>query len=325
MKNSKYCIWIDDSLGSRKDRAERFCAELSVALKFINTTKDNIGEEISKINDDTRPEVIFLDHYLARNKEDLKLFSKGFSFCSLMRLRWSDVPIIGITAAKSDSISASHINEYSTFIESRKLGDEFSRIKSIISGFQALKNIKRKPYFSLLDAPEIDREILQKCIYPDFLEKDKAKVDFHQMYKWLDSIFFKRSGFLLNIKYAATLLGLKESSFKLKIMPLLKKCFYSGIFADEKNPLFWKKLLIGEIVELVQDDKCTPNNYLGELVPGVKKSDIEICAVCRKTHPEILAREDRSTSARLLPVHRFCAQELEEDQILFFDPIYLIN
>jgi len=319
-------IWIDDN-PKRENAAKNLEKLKKVKVFFYDVrNKDLYGELQSIIRDRNQPDLLLIDDNL--DKVTGGLIRKGSTTAEILRESWPDCPVVCITAVKLDDISLHRQDIYEEVVEAKNLSDHYGLLLSIAGAFNA---IRRKPVrdtsgiIRLLKAPAIDKDRLV-IVMPEVLKahiKDKSFI--MNLSRWVRHTLLCRPGFLYDKLWAATLLGVKETSFK-KIQKHFIAAKYSGIFADDRNERWWQSQLRSIIATLVADKEETSPWMLGRSLPSIKKRDYSLCYACNKELPETVAYIDDTPTSSRAPMHLRCTvAHPKYENSLFYDEIRMMK
>jgi CheY-like chemotaxis protein len=323
-------IWIDDDNG-REEASVNMSKALDVKIYFENVHGKEIDEELSRILDaynGNPPDLVIMDHVLSQLASGI--VRKGSTAATRIKEKWSECPVISVTAAinnHSEEIDTRQEDAYENMFPSDHISDYYQTIKSISDGFKSLKENRPQTPDDLpkvLNCPEIDRARLMK-ILPN---KIKIRKNFNdrslliEVYKWLNSIFFKRPGFLYDELWAATYLGLSLEGFKI-VTKEFEKAKYNGPFQDPSQPRWWKSSLKEILVEKFEE--------LGlPWVIGRKLvRDKELYSkdhVKEEEFPETVAAEDDSIPPIWYPMKlKYTEPHPSFENLLFFEELRIMK
>ena len=324
-------LWIDDE-DIRKDLAKSIAKELTLDCVYRSLTDARLVLKGAMSDFD----VIFVDHYLTRDDDERCAGSnKGASLCSELRVCCPDVPIFGISAARECQLSQNERSEYDLFATATEYGNLRSSglIKNTVEGFRQLKqlintnvtsddedfiDIVLKQFVVPSDDWSLMKKILPSCL------RLRETFNIHGAFQWMSKKFLKKDGILIGSKTIAAMIGLKDDAFERKIKSKLQNCHYRGVFAFGDDT-FWRSQVLTVLANLTGNDGSIPLSHYCEKLEGVSVEDYAECVYCHKNYTELLAYDDRSSSAKAYPAHYDCAVEVEEGQSLYFDSDYLLK
>ncbi len=252
-------IWIDDDNG-RRETASNMEKALGVSIQFESVNGKEIDIELTRIlHDNEEPDLVVMDHVL-NLAADSDTIRRGSTAATRIKEKWSECPVVSVTAAinnQAEEIDTRQEDAYENMFPWDHISDYYETIKSIAEGFKHLKDNRPQVPEDLpdkLNCPEIERERLMK-ILPN---KIKVKKNFNdrslliEVYKWLNTVLFRRPGFLYDELWAATYLGLTLEGFK-TVMKEFEGAKYTGAFQDTSQPKWWKSSLKEILVEKFEE------------------------------------------------------------------------
>ncbi len=297
-------IWIDDEPQMEKQannlRSYFKSQGSGISLPFfINVRNENVLNRVLELKKQfgaSQPDLIIVDHVLDKTS-DAKLISQGSTLAELLREKWVNCPIIGVTAASNMGGINLHKKEiYEDLFEKDEISTHFEDIFKIAKYFKLLKSKKINTITGLLKlikppAEDISRltDILPTELKGNLHEKSRIL----HISKWVRHVLFARPGFLYNHLWAATLLGLNHNGFK-KVERFFKNSEYHGIFSVENRRLWWASGLKRDIYSYFKPEDPTEPLRLGSRLPGIKTEHYSTCYVCDKRYPEVVAYVDES-------------------------------
>lgn len=322
-------LWVDDKPSERKSRIGRLCKVLGLIPQDIclNTQEGGSWFETLRNFEDESVALVIVDQYLS-NKSTIEPFSAGSSLCSVLREKFIDVPIVGISAAARADIPESLLDEYTAFYELEWLLDASEELKAMLKGFESIREMgkkqKRCSMLKLLNAPPICSDYLNKIIPLEFMSPDLTRKSI-SFYKWCRDVLFCFQGVLLDSAAIAASIGLEESSFLKEVSGELECCEYAGIFARKDRKFYWRDVAYQRLALLANDTGDIKLSHYGEILCGGTKC-LATCPICHKKYTEVLAHEEnRLTGSRRRAAHYRCVVEANLPRPALFDPVYILK
>lgn len=318
-------LWIDD-LPSRQKVAENLEKNLSGKLSFKNVHNKDIDHELKNIlQTEDEPELIVLDHRL---EESSGIFKVGSTVAALLREQWPRCPIIGITAANiSVDVNFQQREAYEEIFSSLNFNQNYDTIRSIVRSFNRLKEYPPKSMdeiLQMLKAPQTDQKKIN-AIFPQQLRENISDATvLVDISRWTRRIFLGRPGFVYDRLWSATLLGLTLKGFG-KVEHLFKSATYSGIFADDSNPNWWKSKIMATLNKLV-DTPGLPWEKGRCLDPDFRTDDFSVCYQSGEDYPEIVAYVDSSITSERHPMKsKYTNPHPAFEDMLYFEEIRMMK
>jgi len=245
-------IWIDDN-PSRKESAVNLEDEIGVKVDFKSIKGEEVEKLLLEIIQQEEPDLIIIDHILDQAVSDT--IKTGSTAAIFLRDKWPSCPIVSVTAVDLDEVDFFHKSTYEYMIEAHSISKNYNKILALINGVISMKeevisNIKQ--LIDLLNPPALDIENIQKIIPTRIrmvIEDESLPLKY---YRWLNSLLFKRPGFLLDEDWTANLVGLNRAGFE-KVKKDFKDAMYTGVFSDTSTVRYWKSDVIRILGELVDD------------------------------------------------------------------------
>jgi hypothetical protein len=292
MRPTQRAVWIDDN-PDRERTAKEFGA------KFIDVRDVEVAPEIDKLLNASQPTVVILDHVLDKTKSRDRVYQRGSTIAQAIKEKWPSCPVVGVTNANHlTSVDVRTKGAYDVLLSFHDFGKHIDRIHSISSGFQLVEKTRPRtaPKLVRLLRPPGEIQGLLSA-FPEGLKSalEDASVA-TRLYRWVMHLM-ERPGFLFDSLWAATFLGLKESSFQ-KVMDSFRDALYTGVFAIQSEPRWWSSSLADVLYE-----QCEP--LLGEMswstgrrLTGVRSNDFSRCYACNQEFPETVAYLDSKSNER---------------------------
>lgn len=325
MSSKPKIIWIDDD-SDRIRESENLGNRLNVNVEFIDVKDEVLLEKLNGIlSEKQMPYLILMDHRLTHvNKSG---FEKGSTAAEVIREKWPECPIVCITAAKPGDIDWHKKSIYEEILQYDDISDYDSVILSIGESFQELQ--KKRPgdvneLINILKPPEDDVARLHS-ILPRELKRGEISQDeslLLSISKWVRYTLINKPGFLYDRLWAATLLGIKEESFK-KIESIFADAKYRGIFKDKKNERWWQSKLRDIIFSQFPGDDSIYTWELGRKLPGIDDTDFSHCDHPDEDHadPPTVAYTDEKAEKRVQRCLRHTVPHPNFEKSLFFEEI----
>ena len=343
----KYVLWLDDQFATREKKIKAISNELGLELLPIEKTEADqdwhsaFARHINNQKIDAKEVfLVVVDHFLAQLKNDASTFDKGASLCSALRIQFTDVPIIGVSYARTEDISPSQINEYTYFEDFSSLpidfeDDKYGRllaIKSIVSGFWEMRSYKPRKKQSweietLAKVPGLSRNDFLRVIPFEF-QAQELPTRANEVFNWYIKTLFEYQGVLIDLCSASARIGVTEEYFRKSIQPKISdNCVYNGIFDNVKGIRFWRNELFTELQQMVKADNPIKRSHYCEIFTNDKKNWAK-CRSCGKYYTELEAYAERNIKDRhnkRVPAHRLCVEPAQEPCPIFFEPKYILD
>ena len=339
-------LWFDDDFERRGRKAEAVAKLIGLPLlKVEKTPKDEswfsslqrcIGDnDLSSDN----VALFVVDHCLKSPKLGGTAYDRGAALCSILRMQFRDVPIVGVSNAKADVISAKEKNEYAYFLNYSKLPSIASddkdgviqSIKSIVDGYRLIRERSCKSdavgdeIVALANPPDMAKADFQRVL-PLSIRGNNLRDCANDVFSWYNDVLLNYQGVLVDVLSASAMIGATEEYFRDMILPRLSKsCQYQGIFSDFKGLHFWRKQLLLDLSKIVKDDGSIELSHYIERLTKNKKNWAR-CRSCHKPFTELAAYGERDTHDILngrKPAHRRCVVTTQEPCPAFFEPKYI--
>jgi len=318
-------VWIDDNPQIRGPESINIAKRLKADVDYKDVKNNDTQKCIEElIKRSTQPDLILIDHKL-----ESKLFKTGSSVAALIRDRWPSCPIVCVTGVDIDTLSTINKSLYDEVIPFDYISDYDEKILSIANGFKKISETRYmnlNKLFDLLQVPESEIEKL-KLILPDELKDDYT--DFGivtNLSDWVRRILMSRPGFLYDKLWTATLLGIKEASFK-KVEALFKSAKYKGIFALDSDPRWWKASVLQILADntKVRGLSFEKGRTLSYGKNKITKKDFSQSYVNQDETPETVAFIDDTSPDRYPESLKNTIPHPFYTDLLFFDQIRKIK
>jgi hypothetical protein len=280
----------------------------------------------STIRDYSEPDLLLVDHKL--DKVSGGLIKTGSTVAEVLRETWTKCPVVCITAVKLADISLHRQDIYEEVIEEKDISGHYGMLISIAAAF---KLMNRKPLkdsdsiIKLIKPPQGDKDRLV-TIMPETLKghvNDKSLP--MNISRWVRHILLNRPGFLYDRLWAATLLGVKATSFG-KIQKYFTDAKYDGIFIAAGNERWWQSKLRSILVTKIAPKDTSFPWIMGRSLPPIKKADYSTCYACGQDLPDTVAYiDDTPTSARAAMHLRCTKAHSGYESTLFFEDIRVMK
>ena len=319
-------LWIDDD-PQRSREAENLKNQLHFDVKFIDVKKKNLLDELRDIKAGDEPTLILMDHRL--NNVNENAFNTGATAAEVIREKWSNCPIVCVTAAGLTDIDLHKQSIYEEVFQWGKISSHYSTLSSIATSFHQLKENSPKDvddFIDILKVPDAERNrlisILPKELKSKELYSDNSLL--LTISRWVRHILMEKPGFLYDRLWTATLLGLKEESL-VKVEEIFSDAKYTGIFSDSSNERWWQAKL-REILfsSFPGSDEIYPWK-LGRQLPGIKESDYSKCHSSGEDFPETVAFIDEKAEKRVQVRIRYTVPHPNFEKSLFFEEMRMMK
>ena len=306
MKRKGQILWIDD-YPQRSKRATDLEDGSGMNVEFISVKGMNLEEELVRIRDNYKPDLVIIDHILDKVSSD-SLTRLGSTLAGLLRETWEQCPVFGITAVEKVSLIDNERYVYDELIEGDRFSEYVSYIPKVVEGFKKCAKIRSLDgWIALLKAPKEEIERIRTCI-PRGVKTDVQKKGFpSRVYRWFRGKFYEMPGFLYDSDWVATFTGVKREAVK-KYLKHFKSAKYEGVFNDPDDQRWWKAKLYEVIYRKCKDENASyrASQDVANQVLRVKKQDRSKCYVCHKKWPETVAYVDESEGASTKQMHLGC-------------------
>lgn len=318
-------VWIDDN-PERRELSDALAEGLGVDCDFVDVVGKDLSGELVSIKGDSPPDLIILDHVLDKTAAESRVLGTGSSVAAVLREWWPSCPIVGITAArKRPDIDMQKERAYEELFSADQFRRTYSCVAALASGFAGLgKPVSNAAGLCDLFAPPQDDSERLLSALPDDVKSGLADRSLaSRLYSWSRDFLFGRPGFLHDRLWAATLVGLKESSFG-KVTDIFKSAEYSGIFACSYRERWWSTSVRQAIYRACDTGPGEMPWELGCRLEGIGKRDLSKCYACGGDFPETVAYVDEASDERH-PMHIGCTEPHPNYQdILLFDQIRML-
>ncbi len=314
MTNMFRFVWIDDDIKriENSDWAGIFrsgIADMSAHLSALQVTDDAINalDKWASENQANPPNLIIVDHNFTQ-VQNLSFGLKGSALAHLLRLRFSEVPMVCVSAQniQSDKFDFEDLSEYTYIFSLNGLTHphELERLFAIARDFPLVRlehgRATREHLVKIIGAPTADCSALMNILPEEFESKVVHGTSAHRVGRWILNVLMKRPGFLYDTLDAATALGVSESAFTSKLADRFSQAKYGGPFATTNRPLWWASSLIDTLYALLPDSPSRTSQRLGRELPGIEEVDFSKCYFSQAVEPppDAVAYTDQSASKR---------------------------
>ena len=316
-------IWIDDNK-DRQGEAENLSANLKVEVDFINVDNTRIEDKLVELVKQDMPDLIIMDHSLDRTISET--YRTGSTAATFLREHWKNCPIVSCTGVEFSDIDNRHKSAYEGIYPINRISENYESIHSVALGFQVLRRCYPKEIsdlFKLFNCPEEECERLHKILPKRIKENFNDKSLLLEIYRWCNTIFFERPGFLYDELWSATYLGLSQEGFSL-IKHQFDSAKYDGIFKDGTRTRWWKNKLLEILSELV--DEIGLPWVVGRNLVEKNEKYYSTCFASGEDYPEIVAAEDTTPGANWYPMKlKNTEPHPNYEEMLFFDELRMMK
>lgn len=324
MKREIRIIWIDDS-AEREPAADTLREVLRENVEFRCVARKSIDDELANLMKEEPPTLIIMDHSLTDTVSNT--FRTGSTAAAYIHEKWSQTPIISVTGVDLADFDGRKKEAYEAIFSFEKISNHYEEIQSIISGFHSLNqqlHLSLETIVNTLNASDQEKERIISILpntFKDHSSNDPSITDF---YRWFRSIFYSRPGFLYDKLWTATFLGLSEKGFE-KVMHKFDRAKYNGIFANPKDPRWWKEKLLEEIAKLTESVGIPW--YMGRKIPGVEsEEDFSECFKSGEDYPETVAATDDTSTAIWMPMKlKYTNPHPNYERMLLFEDLRIMS
>jgi len=220
----------------------------------IQTTPIFPPKHIDDISLSPKPDLILIDYLLTnRQPSGISASYRGGTLATYISEQLPDTPLVlfstrGILSDHPNYEEEIQAIDYVLYKEDVNIDQENAKklLINIANSFKLLSSVENidrnwKKLMILLNANEIEEENLQRSSPPRRMTDEKWSVK--SVAKWILKTLLKYPGIFYNSLYAASSLGISESSFlRDEVQSYFKDAYYQGIFSDiEKR--WWKDRL----------------------------------------------------------------------------------
>lgn len=321
MSRETRILWIDD-LSRRRNTADVLDGREDLSVTFRGVAGKNLSEELVQAFKGRKPDLVIVDHFLDKTQVADQAFARGSTVAQAARERWPSCPIVGITAAdKRRSIPISEGKLYDELWSFSDFERMIPRLKIIADGFRQLARMRESCVGDLLKRlrpPKDDLERLGATVPEDLRDGlgDGGLVS--DAYGWIRHQLLDEPGFVLDRLWAATFLGIRESSFA-KVERLLVAAKYDGVFAFPEAPRWWASQISTILYERFPESVAQPPQELGRQLPRIMPKDYSKCYACGARLPDTVAYLDQLGEQKRPMCVRHTAPHPAKTAMLFFE------
>lgn len=321
MSRETRILWIDD-LSRRSNTAVVLNRRKDLSVTFRGVAGKKLSEELVQAFKDRKPDLVIVDHFLDKTEATDRAFARGSTVAQAAREEWPSCPIVGITAAdKRGNILTSEGKLYDELWSFSDFEKMIPRLKIIADGFRQLARMRGSSVADLLKRlrpPKDDLERLAATV-PEDLRHDLADGGLvSDAYAWIRHQLLDEPGFVFDRLWAATFLGIKESSFG-KVERLLVAARYDGVFAFPEAPRWWANQITTILYERFPDSVAQPPQVLGRQLPRIMPKDYSKCYACGARLPDTVAYLDEAADQKRPMCVRHTAPHPAKRAMLFFE------
>lgn len=323
MKKKFVIKWIDDN-PNRKNVAKNLELRLNANVDFINVKNSNVEDLLVGVLSKRQPDLFIIDHIFDNAVTDV--FKTGFTAAALIRSQWPTCPIVCVTAVDKDTFSSQSHSLYQETFEVANISSHDSEIMAIIKAFYSMRQNKPSTVQQICNALKVPKQdqIRLSSVLPHYVKEHMQDDAFAvNLCKWVRKTLLSRPGFLYDRLWVATLLGIKEESFR-KVEQLFDVAKYSGLFSNDSEERWWKSGILLRLNELV-NVKGLPW-HIGRCLPGITARDFSKCYATEEDYPETVAFADESTDANRYAMRiKNTVAHPEYEDLLFFETIRMMK
>ena len=280
-------LWIDDN-PSRAGQAEALESQEDVEVSFEGVKGKDLQEVLGRLLNKPRPHLVILDHVLDKTCS-AEFLRTGSTLAEIIRDRWPECPVVGITAARKRSdITLRQQRLYDELYRGDSFSDRFPCLLSLARGYGRVAEVAGRKrdlgVLELLEAPDEDRVPLSRAL-PEGHRKTGAGLP-SRLYAWFRDVLSGRPGFLYDRLWTATLMGLNEDGFAV-VEDRFADAKYQGVFACScsDHARWWASGVKETLYRILSPaDQVLPWE-LGRRLPGVERAHFSRCSATRKTNP----------------------------------------
>jgi CheY-like chemotaxis protein len=298
-------IWIDDN-PDRETASKNLAKFLNVNCRFINVKGEDVGINLKFLLASEQPDLILIDHNLidsvpAEASKEI-LIRRGSSAATIIRQQWKDCPIICISGMDANMLDTQEKAVYEEIYFDHKISSHYEEIISIARSFKLIKDHKPSDiadFLKLLACPESETEKL-KSIIPTALKENFTDGGLViEISNWVRKTLIARPGFLYDKLWTATLLGLTLDGFE-KVEELFKEGKYTGVFAYDSSPRWWRSEIIKIVGQIVQVPGLP--SLRGRSLPNINEDNYSECWVSKEPYPDTIAYLEDIRESKMVPM-----------------------
>jgi len=316
-------FWIDDDQ-TREKASKSMQNKLNIDITFKGIENENIEKVLDSILVEEEPDLILMDHSFHQVSSDS--IRTGSSAAAIIREKWPACPIVSVTAVDKADMDTRHRSAYEAIFKFSRISDNYQKISAIAQGFRSLKLSPPKATHDILKyfiVPEDEHEKMIKIFPRELKENFEDKSLLLEIYRWCDSILFKRPGFLYDRLWVSTLLGLTQAGFKL-VENKFESAKYKGVFANDSNERWWKSevlSILGKTVEQIGLPWA-----LGRALVDDDKEHFSKCYASGEEFPETVAFVDTTSNAERHPMKlKYTDPHPNFEDMLFFEELRIMT
>jgi len=317
-------VWIDDYPELREPESKNMEKRLGVNIDFKDVKNHDLNKCLEDLLKHQQPDLILIDHKFDDDKSGI--FKTGSTIAALIRDNWPSCPIVCVTGVDIDEIDSQKRSLYEAVFQFHDISKFDDTILSIAKSFRKIsynppRNID--DLLALLKPPQMEHQKLETILPNELKENFDDRGLSTNISNWVRNILMERPGFLYDKLWVSTLLGIKESSFH-KVEKLFKPARYSGIFADNSKPRWWKASLFDILSKKIH--KSGLSFEKGRELDLINKRDYSKCYVDGTDYPETVAFEDETPSSKRYPMKlQNTIPHPAYPDMLFFEEIRLMK
>lgn len=316
-------IWIDD-LPDRKDASDNLAEAINARANFISVKGEDLNTKLKEVLSGSQPDLLIIDHKLENVKG---IFETGSTMVEFIREQWPECPIICMTGVEKNQLVSRSFSTYDAVFEIEDIGDSYFQVSAIAQSFRKLRTDRpttTEEFIKLLKAPSDDRIKLESILPHEVKTGFDTNGYILHASNWIRHILIARPGFLYDRLWTATLLGLKEKSFK-KVESVFEKAKYTGLFANETDERWWKSDIL-RILNNKVDELGLPWEKGRKLSAELRSTDFSKCHVSKKEFPETVAFVDETDHASQVPVRlQDSIPHPAFESLLYFEELRMIK
>ncbi len=293
-------MWLDDN----PKLCQRYINAFSdVEIEVVKYSEKKLRDVLKRIKSE-RIDLILVDHYLSDS-----IGATGATVAEWIRQIRDNVPIICVTGHEKDEMSLGQQSLYDEIIRRSEFRSWRFKIEIYAANYKYLRATKIDSMRNLLllfNAP-IDESSKFVDSIPANIKQQIGKPGLiRDLAVWTNHKLLGRPGFLFDRLWTANLIGLNLNGFT-KVESVFNKAMYSGIFKDANQPRWWANQVKKILFNSVKDPKTSTPWKNGEMLKGIKKTDLSLCQACTKRYPETIGHLEVNGS-KLVPLHYKCSQ-----------------
>jgi hypothetical protein len=300
VKTKRQIIWIDDD-PNRERSADLLAESSSFPVKFEGMKNKDMAVELERILGGPQPSLVVLDHVLDQTSTTTALLRRGSTIAEALKEKWPACPVVGVTNRdRLNEIDVRTRQTYDDLFPLVNFGKYYEGIDTIARDFAKVAKSRVKTVaelVALFKPPQEETARLEAALPQDLKQSLPDRSVGSRLYRWFKQMLRGRPGFLYDILWSATFLGLNEDGFE-RVQPLFKKAVYVGVFAVNNEPRWWKSKLADILYSKFESAEGELSWHVGRRLPKIQPQHFSKCYVCDDDYPDTVAFLDTASEER---------------------------